>query len=151
MYVFKKSKDCFWDFSFFYKDILKAFSWVQSSIADILMITSFIQSVSHQYQLQWWCLENGSESLFHPAGTACPQAQSSYSGRILFFKTKNTRVSLWPQAAANLHISGYTFQMKSALCSLATAHSSWVVSAKHSQGLEQINGNNQWVCTFMHP
>lgn len=39
-------------FLFFYEDIFKVLSQVLSNIADIFMITSFIQSISHQYQLQ---------------------------------------------------------------------------------------------------
>lgn len=33
-----------------------------------------------------------------------------FSVRILLFKRNNTRVSLWPQAATNIHVNGHSFQ-----------------------------------------
>lgn len=65
---------------------------------------------------------------------------SAVSGRVLLFKTKNTRVSLWPQAATNLHINGRTFQMPKSIVQCGKSSQQLSCVCRTQLGL----GGHQW-------
>lgn len=73
------------------------------------------------------------------------------NGRMLFFKTKNTRVSLWPQAATNLHVNGHTFQTQKSIVHCGKGSQQLSCVCRTQLGLGAINDNNWPVYTFLHP
>lgn len=127
-------------FLIFFFNFLNCFQ-VLSNILDIFLKITFVQFICHGIIIL--CCSDIQKMLLKVCsilkGNFAPSSNAD-SGRIPLFKTKNTRVSLWPQAATNLHINGHTFQMQKSIVQCGKSSQQLNCVCRTQWGL----GGHQW-------